>query len=76
MPIGSGRGKRTAGETSGFPPPEYQTTWVCTASGLLSIIERVELRAPACSPPVALLAPTGEDETVSKPTLGVVMSGT
>jgi hypothetical protein len=40
------------------------------------IIDIVEFRAPACSPAVALLAPTGEDETVSNATLGVVTNGT
>jgi hypothetical protein len=40
------------------------------------MIASVEFRAPASSPPVALVAPTGEDETVSNATLGVVISGT
>src|SRR6266404_5909073 len=73
--IGSGRGNRTAGEISGLPPPEYQTTTVWTASVFPGVSARVEFRAPACSPPVALLAPTGEEETVSNATLGVEISG-
>jgi hypothetical protein len=76
MAIGpSGRGNPTAGETSGLPPPEYHTTWVCTASGFPSTIDNVELRAPACIPPVALLAPAADGDTVSNLTLGVLISG-
>src|SRR4030095_1876650 len=40
------------------------------------MMDKVEFLAPACRPPVALLAPTGEGETVSNPTLGVEISGT
>src|ERR1700751_1734760 len=78
MPIigRSGCGNPTAGDTSGLPPPEYHTTCVCTASGFPSTIDSVELRAPACNPPVAFEAPTGDGDTVSNPTFGVVMSGT
>jgi hypothetical protein len=60
----------------GLSPPEYQTASVCTASVSPEIIDKVEFLAPACSPPVALVAPTGDEETVSNETMGVVISGT
>jgi hypothetical protein len=74
--MGSACGNHTARPTAGLPPPEYQTTSVCTESVSAGIIDIVEFRAPACNPVVALLAPTGEDETVSNATLGVVTNGT
>jgi hypothetical protein len=39
-------------------------------------VSRVEFLAPAFKPVVALLAPTGEGETVWRETMGVVTSGT
>jgi hypothetical protein len=71
----AGCGNPTAGDTSGLPPPEYHTTCVWTASGFPSTIDSVELRAPACIPPVALLAPAPEGDTVSNLMLGVEISG-
>jgi hypothetical protein len=39
-------------------------------------MESVEFLAPAINPVVAVVAPTGEGETVCRETLGVVTSGT
>jgi hypothetical protein len=36
----------------------------------------VELVAPAVNPPVALVAPTGDDDTVWKEIMGVLTRGT
>src|SRR5579885_3246562 len=74
--IGSGCGSRTAVEIKGLPPPETQTDCVWTASVLPDSICSVEFRAPACSPPVALEAPTGFGDTVSSEIIGVVTRGT
>src|SRR5437667_8242586 len=64
-------------EIMGVVPPEYQTGWVYSALTLLVIISSVEFRAPACSPAVALLAPTGDVVgTDCREISGVVNMGT
>jgi hypothetical protein len=72
-----GAGSRwTAGVIKGAPPPEYHTGCVYTELGEFEIWDKVELVAPATSPPVALVAPTGAVETLCSDSIGVVISGT